>query len=69
VSAVAWKRDLSHSQQTEVNQCLSCPLPECVERRHADCPICDPQIVIAEYTLVLRGQVMRALNQLRRGTL
>jgi hypothetical protein len=69
VSAVAWKQDLSQSQRSEVDQCLSCPLPECVGRRHADCSICDPRIVIAEYKLILRGQVTRALNSLRRGAL
>jgi hypothetical protein len=66
MSALAWKRGLSHTQEQERDACLNCPLPDCVGRRHADCPICDPQIVIAEYRLHLRGQVTRAVNSLKR---
>ncbi len=67
MSALAYRRGLSQAQAAERDVCLNCPLPECVGRRHADCPICDPNIVIAEYTLHLRGQVTRALNSLKKG--
>jgi hypothetical protein len=70
VSALVYRRggyrDVSGQERAEIDVCLNCPLPECVGRRHADCPICDPQIVINECVLMWRSQVTRALGRLRK---
>lgn len=66
MSAKAWQYGLTAIQRKEADVCLNCPLPECVGRRHMDCPICDPQIVINEMTLKWRAEVTSALGYLRR---
>lgn len=66
MSAAAYRRGVSEREREEIQVCLNCPLPECVGKRHMDCPIFDPKIVINEMILKWNAEVSSALRRLRK---